>query len=207
MLDNNTAPTIITARTCPGVVGNKCTQPCQLRLCQALADLYHATNNLTDPWDYDYGWDQTVQTPCKQLMAAAANSTAGGGAAMPAYCKWHGVTCCDRTKAADGRCYLLNSVAALNLAINNLNGSIESPEMFGSLKTLHDCGLIILDLESNNIIGKLTEDWGQMEHLRQLNLGEESKCTTQHSLVVTVGAVCGASTESCVFTNMTWPLL
>lgn len=165
MLDNLIPPTVVTADACPGVVGATCTRQCQLRICESLADLYRASNNVSDPWDDDDGWRLTTTQSCRQLLAQSPPG------APPSYCSWHGVRCCEQADTTEQRCYLLDSVSALNLAINNLNVSLENPVFFGSVKTLHDCGMFILNMESNNIAGRMTEDWGQLPHLRYLNIG------------------------------------
>jgi hypothetical protein len=76
-------------------------------------------------------------------------------------------------------------VGGINLGINNLNVSLNNPRFIGAIKALHDCGLVMLDLESNNIAGGLSKDWAQLKHLQHLNIGEaqcvDSRCSSAAS--------------------------
>lgn len=128
--------------------------------------MYRASNNISDPWDEEHGWEDTTTQSCQQLLSSPAQN------GQPAYCQWHGVSCCSAQDAAQGNCYLLNSVVGVNAAMNNLNVSLEDPVLLKALKVLHGCGLLMLDMESNNIVGRLTEEWGQLKHLQYFNLGE-----------------------------------
>jgi hypothetical protein len=141
---------------------------CQLRTCKALVDIYRASNNVSDPWDQEHGWEQTGNKTCQQLLEAADRDRRQEAP----YCSWHGVTCCTAQHAASGRCWLVNSVSAINQAMNNINVSLENPVLFKALKTLHDCGMFMLNFESNNVAGRMTEEWGQLEHMRYINIGE-----------------------------------
>lgn len=164
---------MVTASECPGVVNGVCERQCQLHICSALADFYQASNNVSDAWDGVTGWSRTTNTPCSRLLAetTTANTTRGHAAAA-SYCSWHGITCCDAALMATGRCRAINSVVGLGLAVNNLNVSMQNSVMFGALKVLHDCGMTVLDLEGNNLVGSLTDRWGELVHLNVLNLGE-----------------------------------
>lgn len=140
-------------------------QACQLRLCNALADFYKTTNNLTDPWDNEFGWELTTTTPCQRLVA--------GSPRQAVYCSWYGVECCTPQGMADRRCAAVNTVTALGLTINNLNASVEDPALLRSLKSLHDCGMRVLNLEANNLIGAIPDAWGSLNKLLVFNLGEQ----------------------------------
>lgn len=139
-------------------------QACQLRLCNALADFYKTTNNLTDPWDNEFGWELTATMPCQRLV--------DGSPRQAVYCSWYGVECCTPQGMADRRCAAVNTVTALELTINNLNASVEDPALLRSLKSLHDCGMRVLNLEANNLIGALPDAWGSLNQLLVFNLGE-----------------------------------
>lgn len=152
------------SETCPGAAGRRCTRQCQLHTCQALADVYRSSNNVSDPWDQEHGWEDTATQSCQQLLAAGAG--AGG---LPTYCGWHGVSCCTAARATNGSC-LVHGVSELNLSMNNLNVSLEDPVFFGGIKVLHDCGLTVLNLESSNVGGMVTEEWGQLDHFEVLVL-------------------------------------
>jgi hypothetical protein len=56
--------------------------------------------------------------------------------------------------------------------MNNVNVSLENPVLFKALKTLHDCGMFALNFESNNVAGRMTEQWGQLEHMQYINIGK-----------------------------------
>lgn len=127
--------------------------------------MYRSSNNVSDPWDQEHGWEDTATQSCQQLLAAA---DADG---PPPYCSWHGVACCTAARAANGSC-LAQGVSELNLSMNNLNVSLENPVFFGGIKALHDCGLTSLNLESSNVAGRVTEEWGQLQHMEFLDLGE-----------------------------------
>lgn len=139
-------------------------QPCQLRLCQALADFYKASNNITDPWDNEYGWEKTSNMSCEQLIK--------GSNRQAEYCSWWGVRCCTPQGMADGRCSAVNTIVALELPINNINCSLQNPLVLPSFKILHGCGMRVLNLEANNIIGYLSEDFGELNKLIVFNFGE-----------------------------------
>lgn len=121
-----------------------------------------------DPWDQEHGWEQTKKQTCQQLLTAADHDGLQG----PPYCSWHGVTCCTAQQVASGRCWLVNSVSGVNQAMNNVNVSLENPVLFKALKTLHDCGMSMLNFESNNIGGRMTEEWGHLQHMQYINLGK-----------------------------------
>jgi hypothetical protein len=156
-------------------------QACQLRLCTALADFYKTTNNHTDPWDNESGWELTSSTPCQRLVA--------GSPRQAVYCSWYGVECCTPQGMADRSCSAVNTITALELSINNLNASVEDPALLRSLKTLHDCGMRVLNLEANNLIGAIPDAWGSLNKLLVFNLGEQAA-----RAVVCVG--CGDSSGS-----------
>lgn len=200
------APSVVTATDCPGAVGRNCTRQCQLRICKALVDFYRVANNASDPWDEEEGWVDSETQSCEQLLSRP------GPQGLPAYCRWHGVQCCDAAHAADEQCYLLGSVRGVNQAMNNVNVSLSDPTLLRSLKTLHACGLTIFDVESNNVAGSLTEEWGQLRHLQYLNIGG---CTTGPAWHVAAVVhlqqhgcsqlACLRSGHPCAISTTTWP--
>ncbi len=135
-----------------------------MRLCQALADFYKISNNLTDPWDNEHGWELTTTTPCERLVAASPRQAV--------YCSWFGVGCCTPDIMAERRCAAVNTVIALELPINNVNVSLQNPLMLPSMKALHGCGMRVLNLEANNIIGYIDNAWGDLDKLTVFNFGE-----------------------------------
>lgn len=149
---------------------HKIQQACQLRLCRAFAVIYKISNNLTDPWDNERGWQATATVPCERLTA--------GTPRQATYCSWFGVTCCTPDAMRAGECSAVNTVMALDLPINNLNVSLENPQLLPNLKVLHDCGMRVLNLEANNIIGALSDDWGQLNKLTVFNFGEQSSSSS-----------------------------
>jgi hypothetical protein len=134
-------------------------------MCQALADIYRASNNASDPWDNEKGWELTSTAPCSKLVAR-------GSPRQAVYCSWFGITCCTPTGVAGGECSVVNGVTALELPINNLNVSLGNPLLLPSLHKLHDCGMRVLNLEANNIIGPFTDAWGELHRLTVFNFGE-----------------------------------
>lgn len=139
-------------------------QTCQLRLCKALAAFYKLSNNLTDPWDNEMGWELTTSTPCERLVA--------GSPRQAVYCSWYGITCCTPEKLAQRHCSAVNSIVALELPINNINCSLDHPQLLPSMTTLHDCGMRIMNLEANNMIGALSDGWGALDKLIVFNIGK-----------------------------------
>jgi hypothetical protein len=151
--------------------------------------VYRSSNNVSDPWDQEHGWEDTATQSCQQLLA-----TDGHADALPTYCSWHGVSCCTAARAANGSC-LVHGVSELNLSMNNLNVSLENPVFFGGIRALHDCGLTVLNLESSNVGGMVTEEWGQLEHFEVLDLGECVVCGS-NAAVVLAGAHSSSSERS-----------
>lgn len=141
-------------------------QACQLRLCKALATFYRLSSNTSDPWDDEKGWETTTTIPCERLVASSPRKAV--------YCSWFGITCCTPEQMSGGHCSALNTVIALDLRINNLNVSVENPELLPCLKTLHGCGMRVLNLEANNVIGAFSDDWGDLNKLVVFNFGEHS---------------------------------
>jgi hypothetical protein len=143
-----------------------CLQACQLRLCKALADFYRISNNASDPWDNEKGWEKTKTSnmTCERLVADTPGKAV--------YCDFYGVTCCTPQSMADRRCSAVNTVTALELPINNLNVSLSNPVLLPSLKIMHDCGMRVLNLEANNLIGGFSDEWGDLDKLTVFNFGK-----------------------------------
>lgn len=181
-LPNVVPPAPVSAQECPGADGRTqtCTRRCQLRICKALADLYRVSNNASDPWDEERGWQLTETTDCQQLLDLQLTRSGQRQPPNkqqqqpqpPGYCTWNGVTCCDQDLLDKQECWLKHSIKGLSFSNNNLNVSLENAVFIRSLVTLHDCGLTALDFENNNIMGSLTNAWGALKHLQYLNLGE-----------------------------------
>jgi hypothetical protein len=146
------------------VAGGACARACQLHLCRALAAIYKTSNNASDPWDNERGWELTATTPCETLVSR-------GGPRGAVYCSWFGLTCCTPADVAAGRCTTVNTIRAVELPINNLNVSVANPKLIAAFQDVHDCGMSVLNLEANNLIGALTLAWGNMEHLTYINMG------------------------------------
>lgn len=155
------------AHSCPGVAGGVCGRTCQLHLCQALADFYRLSNNLTDPWDDERGWETTATVPCQQLVGA-------GGRPRAVYCDWFGITCCTPAGIAAGNCSAVNAIGGLALPINNMNASMANTSWLGAIQRLHGCGLTVLNIEANNLVDNIIDAWGSLTNLTVLNLGEGS---------------------------------
>jgi hypothetical protein len=166
LVDSLVAPAVVTAQECPGVDGRNCSSNCQLHICEALVDFYKVSNNASDPWDEEEGWTDSETKSCQQLLSVPGKN------GMPAYCDWYGVQCCDAQRRAQNQCYVLGSVRGLYQQMNNLNMSLENPVLIRSMKTLHDCGMVIFDVEGSNVVGKLTDDWGHLRHMQYFNIGE-----------------------------------
>uniref|UniRef100_A0A383WDG8 Guanylate cyclase domain-containing protein n=1 Tax=Tetradesmus obliquus TaxID=3088 RepID=A0A383WDG8_TETOB len=151
-------------QSCPGVSDGVCGSSCQLYLCEALATFYKVTNNVSDPWDKEYGWQRVKSTPCSKLVTPVA------AAGSPAYCRWWGITCCQAADVAKGDCSAVHGIKAIDLPINNLNASLSNPGMVSSLLSIHACGLTVLNLEANNLAGSIPEQYSQLVNLKVLNL-------------------------------------
>jgi hypothetical protein len=157
---------------------------------QALADFYRATHNSSQPWVNYSGWNTTSSVSCKELLSRQLNSTAA-----PEYCKWHGVACCNpagpKRHEQDTplqHCSPNWSVKALDLQVNNLNGSVDNPHVMASLLQLHACGLVKLQLQGNGLSGNLASPgWGAMTNMFYLDLGEQR--AAQH------GTCCSSSQQ------------
>jgi hypothetical protein len=66
-------------------------------------------------------------------------------------------------------------VLKLELPINNINASVENPGLLSSLKTLHGCGMRVLNLEANNLIGALSDEWGDLDRLIVFTMGKQQQ--------------------------------
>jgi hypothetical protein len=106
--------------SCPGVTAGVCQLPCQLHTCKQLAAFYFHSNNITDGWDEERGWRATQNMPCERLISAKA--------AVPAYCSWYGITCCNPRDVAAGECSVVHSVLVIEMPLNNLNVSVSDPK-------------------------------------------------------------------------------
>lgn len=156
-----------TVPRCPAVSSVGCGRQCQTHLCNALAQVFRASNNVSDPWDNSKGWKLTATESCTALVAEAAHQT-------PAvYCSWFGVLCCTPAAIAAGNCTILDTVSALSMPMNNMNVSLENSEFMSAIQQLHDCGLTVLNLEANNLSGQVKDkQWGGLRGLRVINIGE-----------------------------------
>ncbi|WIA21435.1 hypothetical protein OEZ85_000647 [Tetradesmus obliquus] len=100
--------------------------------------------------------------PCERLIAPKA--------AAPAYCSWFGITCCKAADVAAGECSVVHSVLVIEMPLNNLNVSVSDPKWLRTVQALHDCGMTKLSLEANQLSGEMDDAWGDMVHLKVLNL-------------------------------------
>ena len=82
----------------------------------------------------------------------------------PRYCRgWYGVTCCADPAAPrvmsslllSPQCLFAHAPANMTIRLNRINGSISDPAVWRPLLTLHECGMRVLNLESNKISGKI----------------------------------------------------
>jgi hypothetical protein len=151
------------------VAGGVCGRACQLHLCQALADFYRLSNNVTDPWDDESGWETTASVPCEQLVGARGRPRA-------VYCSWFGITCCTPAGITAGNCSAVNAIGGLVLPINNMNVSMANTSWLGAIQRLHGCGLTVLNIEANNLVDNIIDEWGTLTNLTVLNLGEGQQC-------------------------------
>jgi hypothetical protein len=161
------AAALVPAPACPGVVRGVCTLPCQRRTCEHLAAFFRLTNNETQPWHSAGTWEVTRKSPCASIVAAGA-AAAGR---PPPYCSWLGVACCDVRGVAAGLCGVVHAAANLSIRADNVNGSVSDPALMDAIEGLHACGLVGLDLESNDVAGELGPRWGRLKGLMWLNLG------------------------------------
>jgi hypothetical protein len=138
---------------------------CQRATCEALAAFLRLTFNASNPWQHDETWNVTRSRPCSAIVPR------GAGAAPPAYCRWYGIACCDPAGLAAGACRAVHSVAVINITADSLNGSYSDPPLMDALELLHACGMVGLNLESNDMSGELGPRWGRFTNLRTLNLG------------------------------------
>jgi len=142
-----------------------CTLQCQRTVCNALAGFFRLSYNESMPWNDITGWETTQTLGCERLITPAADT-------RPVYCSgWPGLACCAPQDAAAGKCGVVNSVANISLAVNQVNVSASEPGLFDALEQLHACGLVVLDLEANEMSGELSERFGRLTDLRVLNLG------------------------------------
>ncbi len=150
---------------CPGVAAGACGSACQQATCQALQAFYNATR-VEQEWHTADGWQQLTQQSCQELIAGNAS------AAATAYCTWRGISCCSRAGVAAGECSSANSISAMSLQVNALNGSIANASFLGAVGQLHACGLRDLVLDGNDLTGTLSPRWATFTGLRTLDLGE-----------------------------------
>lgn len=126
-----------------------CTLQCQLTVCAALSGFFRLTYNDSMPWPYQHArdWSITRMASCKEIIMPTAEV-----GQPPPYCSWYGITCCRQTDVTVGVCSAVHAVANLTLQAQNLNSSYSDPLM-DALERLHACGLMVLDLESNELTG------------------------------------------------------
>lgn len=156
--------------TCPGIRGGVCTLPCQRATCDALAAFFRLTFNESSPWHRPETWEVIKTVPCSRIIPSS-----GSGGQPPAYCKWYGITCCDPQASGAGLCGPVHSLANLTLTADSLNGSYSNPAVMDALEQLHACGMVVLDLESNDMSGEMNGRWGRFTNLTVLNLGKHSR--------------------------------
>lgn len=153
---------------CPGASGAACGRQCQTHICEVLTQFYRVSNNVSDPWDNEDGWQRTTTTPCTVLVAGT-----GRPQQAATYCSWFGVMCCTPAAVAVGNCTIIDTVAGLNMPMNNLNVSLGNQQFIAAIQQLHDCGMTVLDLEANNLSGNMTDrGWSNLVNLRVINFGK-----------------------------------
>jgi hypothetical protein len=59
------------------------------------------------------------------------------------------------------------------MPINNLNASVGDIRVVQPMQQLHDCGMRILNLEANNLVGQFHQAWGGLKDLRVFNFGKQ----------------------------------
>ncbi|KAI8476209.1 MAG: hypothetical protein J3K34DRAFT_271511 [Monoraphidium minutum] len=151
---------------CPGLERGVCTLPCQRATCGALAAFFRHTFNESKPWTRALStWQVVVSLPCERIVPAAA-----AVGAPPAYCKWQGVRCCKPADVGAGACGAVHSVLGITLQADNVNGSLSDPGLMDAVEALHACGLRELDVESNDVGGRLLPRWGRLTNLTVLNV-------------------------------------
>jgi hypothetical protein len=72
----------------------------------------------------------------------------------------------------------VNGVASLAIKADNVNGSFSNPSLMDATEQLHACGMVGLNLESNDISGALEPRWGRFTNLTVLNLGGSFRTCT-----------------------------
>jgi hypothetical protein len=161
---------------------------CYICHVQALADFYKSTHNTSQPWVINSGWNKLDNSSCKQILEPQQHyNSSSSSSAAPDYCSWHGVTCCNpaapRHHEQDTplqHCSPSWGVKALDLQVNNLNGSMDNPRLMSSLLKLHGCGLVKLQLQGNGLSGSMASPaWGAMSNMFYLDLGERLLLHTQ----------------------------
>ena len=160
------------AWTCPGITANACAAPCQRAVCDALALFFKSGYNASFPWNSIKGWETTRTLGCERIVAmpSPGGGGGGGGGMRPAYCSWPGLACCTPAEAAAGRCRVVNAVANVSMPVNQYNASASDPGMLSALERLHACGLVVIDLEANELSGEVSPRFARLTNLRVLNL-------------------------------------
>jgi hypothetical protein len=149
---------------CPGIAGGVCALPCQRVICGALSDFLAITYNASLPWNNVTGWELTTTLGCGRLVTPAA-------AARPPFCGWPGLACCEPRQAALGHCSVINAVANITMPVDQVNVSLSNAGFLDTLEQLHACGLVVLDLEANELTGTISPRFGALHNLRVLNVG------------------------------------
>lgn len=145
-----------------------CAQACQLATCTALADIYKLTYNASKPWREQRGWETTRSRSCRQLVAARGSA--------PPYCGWYGISCCEPASLAARSCAAVHAVTGVHVVVNALNASVSDSRLVSSLRQLHACGLTRLALQGNDLSGEMTDAWGQLSNLTELDLCKLRAC-------------------------------
>lgn len=117
-------------------------------------------------WDNEDGWQLTATRSCVELVNSSPRRAV--------YCSWFGITCCDAAAIAAGNCTARDTIQSIMMPINNLNASVNNPAMIQPLLDVHACGLKAVNLEANNLVGRLSDLWGRMVNMTLLNLGKFS---------------------------------
>lgn len=98
------------------------------------------------------------------------------GPVVPSYCCWEGIRCCHEHSAymdALRTTCKRYSVSLLELRAGNLSQTMQP--IMGDLKTLHEHGLVGIDLSRNFLTGTLPAGLNNLTNLQLLLLGANSE--------------------------------
>jgi hypothetical protein len=153
---------------CPGLENGACTLPCQRATCGALSEFFRITYNDSIPWNNVTGWELLGSVGCGRLVTPAA-------AARPAYCGWPGLFCCEPRHVELGQCAIVNAIANITMPVDQVNVSLSNPGFLDALEQLHSCGLVVLNLEANELTGRISPRFGALHNLRVLDIGARGR--------------------------------